>query len=118
VGDATEQRTTSQVQGSIRAAVDIERVVKVRREVAIDPVKERLGSDGTLWLLMPESKVCTGCSVWGCKDAATIKPSTVAGYAVEETIPKRWLAYRAGSTSRVGYRVGCHPSGMPNDANV
>jgi hypothetical protein len=48
MGDTTEQTSTRQVQACFSAAVDIKRVGKVWRKVAIDAVKERLGYDGTL----------------------------------------------------------------------
>jgi hypothetical protein len=70
MGNTPEQTSTRQVQPGFGTTIDIKRVIEIRREVTIDPVKERLGYDGSLRQLMPVSKVCTGCSVWGGKDTA------------------------------------------------
>jgi hypothetical protein len=71
MGDTPEQTSTRQVQARFSATVDVERVWKVWRKVAIDAIKERLGYDGTLRKLMPVSKVCAGCGVWRGKATAT-----------------------------------------------
>jgi hypothetical protein len=47
MGDTPKQTSTRQVQPGFSAAVDVKRVWKVRRKVAVDAVKERLGYDGT-----------------------------------------------------------------------
>jgi hypothetical protein len=70
MGDTPEQTSTRQVQARFSATVDVERVWKVWRKVAIDAIKERLGYDGTLRKLMPVGKVSTGCGVWRGKDTA------------------------------------------------
>jgi hypothetical protein len=70
MGNAPEQTSTRQVQAAIRPAVDIERVWKVRREVAIDAIKEGLGYDSTCRQLMAKGKVSAGCSVWSGKNTA------------------------------------------------
>jgi hypothetical protein len=48
MSNTTKQTSSREIQPAICPAIDIERVIEVRREVTIDAVKERLGNDSAL----------------------------------------------------------------------